>query len=63
MASNTFSKAKSKLLQRWFGDVSEAQAETLEILMDIDQVSDLLSSFEDVRRGQFVSMDGAFGDL
>ncbi len=61
--AKSLSKTKSKLLTRWFGDVSAATAETVEILMDVEQVSDLLSSFEDVRRGQVVSMNSAFGDL
>lgn len=61
--SKSLSKTKSKLLQRWFGDVSEATAETVEILMDIEQVSQLLASFEDVRQGQLIPMDSAFSDL
>ena len=61
--SKSLSKTKSKLLQRWFGEMSDATAETVEILMDIEQVSDLLSSFEDVRKGALVSMESSFGDL
>ena len=63
MALFSNSKTKSTLLERWFGDVSEATAETVEILMDVEQVSALLSSFEDVRQGHLVAMDNAFGDL
>ena len=40
-----------------------ARLETLEILMDVEQVSDLLSSFEDLSKGRITSMSSAFGDL
>lgn len=42
---------------------SAARLETLEILMDIEQVSDLLSSFDEARQGRIVNMNSAFGDL
>jgi hypothetical protein len=40
-----------------------ARLETLEILMDVEQVSDLLNSFEDLSKGRIVGMNSAFGDL
>ena len=61
--SKNLTQAKQKLLARWFPEVSDATAETLEILMDIEQVSDILSSFDDLRKGQIVGMNSAFGDL
>ncbi len=44
-------------------DITDASAETLEILMDIDQVSELLGSFQDVQLGKMVPVEQAFGDL
>lgn len=63
----SFSRAaqpvSEKLLARLLPDLSEASAETLEILMDVDQVSDLLNSFDEVRKGQVMSLQQAFADL
>ena len=61
--SKQLSRAKRKVIARWFPDVSDATAETIEILMDIEQVSDILSSFDDIRHNRLLSMDKAFGDL
>lgn len=65
--SKSISRSKQKLLSRWFPTLSEAQAnataETLDILMDVDQVTTLLSSLDDVRHGRVVGMNSAFGDL
>lgn len=63
--SRTFAleKTKLKLIERFFPDASAATVETVEILMDIDQMSNLLSSFEDLRKGRIVSMQSAFADL
>ncbi|MBY0450718.1 MAG: hypothetical protein K2X01_08860 [Cyanobacteria bacterium] len=56
-------QAKLKLLERFMPDASEAQIETMEILMDLDQVSSMLSSLDEMRKGQIVSMSNAFADL
>lgn len=56
-------KAKMKLLERFFPEATEAQAETFEILMDLEQISAVLSSMEDARQGRLVSCEDAFGDL
>ncbi len=56
-------QAKLKLLERFMPDASEAQIETMEILMDLDQVSTMLSSLDEMRKGQIVSMSNAFSDL
>jgi hypothetical protein len=40
-----------------------ARVETFEILLDVEQVSDLLSSFDDARHGRVLAMQDAFGDL
>jgi hypothetical protein len=45
------------------GALGESRLETLEILTDIEQVSDLFASFEDARLGRIVNMSDAFGDL
>lgn len=69
--SKGMSKAKKQGLASWLptiadvaaGALGETRLETLEILTDIEQVSDLFSSFEDVRLGHIVNMSDAFGDL
>jgi hypothetical protein len=69
--SKGVSKAKNKALARWFPTIADlaadernaAKLETLEILMDIEQVADLFASFEEARKGQVVNMNAAFGDL
>jgi hypothetical protein len=45
------------------GRRTAARLETLEILLDVEQVTDLLSSLDDLRQGNIVSMNSAFGDL
>ena len=42
---------------------TEARLETLEILLDVEQVSDLLCSWDDARHGRVLAMQDAFGDL
>jgi hypothetical protein len=37
--------------------------ETLEIILDVEQLSHLLRSWDDARHGRIVSMQDAFGDL
>jgi len=40
-----------------------ATIETMEIVLDVEQVSHLLSSWDDARHGRIVSIQDAFGDL
>ena len=40
-----------------------AHLETMEILLDVEQVTDLLASLDDMRHGRIVSMNSAFEDL
>ena len=69
--SKGMSNSKRKALAKWFPTIAEvannartaAQLETVEIMMDIEQVSDLFASFEDLRQGRVVSLKNAFGDL
>lgn len=65
--SKGIGKSRKKALARWFPSISEAatasHVETLEILTDLDQVTAMFSSFEDVRQGRIVNMKSAFGDL
>jgi hypothetical protein len=56
-------RASQKLLARLLPELSAASAETLEILMDVEQVSTLLASFDEVCKGQVVSFQQAFSDL
>jgi len=69
--SKGMSNAKRQGLSRWLptiadaaaGAIGETKLETLEILTDIEQVSELFASFDDVRLGRIVNMSDAFGDL
>lgn len=68
--SKEMSKSKSKGLA-WLPSIAEAAAnavgasrlETLEIMTDVEQLSEMFASFEDVRHGRIVNMSDAFGDL
>jgi hypothetical protein len=63
--------ARRKSLFRWLPGIAETAAdrlgatrlETLEIMTDVDQVSTLFASLDDVRRGHIVNISEAFGDL
>jgi hypothetical protein len=69
--SKRMSKTNRRDITRFLPSVAEAAAgalgksrlETLEILTDIEQISDVFASFEDVRQGRIVSFSDAFGDL
>lgn len=43
--------------------ISERQLETLSILADVNQMSDLMNSLLEARSGRIVSLDQAFSDL
>lgn len=60
--SKRFEANKTGFFSRLF-NWSSASAETLEILTDVEQVSDLLCSLDEARKGQVVSFSQAFGDL
>ncbi len=63
--------AERKVATRWFSSVAAAatdaigasRIETLEIVTDVEQVSLLFASLDDVRQGRIVNMSDAFGDL
>lgn len=69
--SKGISRSKRKSLSGLLPGLAEAatealgasRIETLEILTDVEQVSDLFASFEDIRKGHIVSLSDAFGDL
>lgn len=69
--SKGMANARRKVLSRWLPGVAEvaadrlgkARLETLEIMTDVEQVSTLFNSLDDVRRGHIVTMNDAFGDL
>jgi hypothetical protein len=70
-SSKDMPNSKRKALSRLFPALAAAaehgrtaaRLETLEIMMDVEQISDLLTSFEDLRQGRIVNMNNAFGDL
>lgn len=69
--SKGMSKTARKALSRWLPELAGAatdalgasRIETFEILTDVEQVTELFASFEDVRKGRIVTMSDAFGDL
>lgn len=61
--THAMTHAKLKLIERWFPNASEALCETLEVLMDVDQLGLLLKGMDETRQRKVVSMDTAFGDL
>ena len=61
--SNAISNTKLALMERFFVNATEAQADTMEILMDIEQIGSVLSSLEDIQKGNLVCAHDAFGDL
>lgn len=61
--AQTLSHVKLKLFERFFADAPAATIETMEILMDVDQMSSLLGSLDDLRTGRVVSFKDAFADL
>ena len=69
--SKGFSESRRKSLARWFPGIAEAavdklgasRLETLELMTDVEQVSTLFTSLDDMRQGRIVNMQDAFGDL
>jgi hypothetical protein len=69
--SKGMANARKRTLSRWFPCIAEAVAdklgtarlETLEIMTDVEQVSTLFASLDDMRRGHILAMADAFGDL
>jgi hypothetical protein len=69
--SKGIAKARRTALSRWLPGIADATAdrlgkarlETLEVMTDVEQVSTLFASLDDVRRGHIVTMHDAFGDL
>lgn len=51
------------ILKHLLPDLSEASAETFEIVTDIDQVSTLLNSLAEAKTNQIVSFQHAFQDI
>ena len=54
---------RGELLQKLLPDLSDASAETLEIIMDVNQVSTLFSSLSEVKEKKLISFEHAFVDL
>ncbi len=61
--SSAIRQTKTRLLAGLFDHVSEAQAETLEIIADVDQMTQLMTSLLEAGSGQVVSFESAFADL
>lgn len=54
--------SKSRLLAGIFDNVSEAQMETLEILSDVDQLTQLMTGLLEAQTGQVLAFEKAFAD-
>ena len=64
MAHSSFvRRARTRLLAGVFEHVSASQVETLEILADVDQMTQLMTGLLEAGSGQLVSMTDAFADL
>lgn len=61
--SKRWENSKIRFFSRLLPNISEASAETIEILTDVEQVTDLLCSLDEARKGHVVSFMQAFGDL
>ena len=61
--SSVVKRSKAGFLAGVFDRVSETQMETLEILSDVDQMTQLMTSMLEVGSGQIVSWESAFADL
>ncbi len=61
--STSAKRTKTRILAGVFDRISESQVETLEILADVDQMTQLMTSLMEAKSGQVVSFDSAFADL
>lgn len=57
------SASKTRLLTGLLDRISDAQMETLEIVTDVTQMSQLMNSLLEAQSGQIVSFKTAFSDL
>jgi hypothetical protein len=55
--------SKTRILAGVFDKVSESQMETLEILSDVNQMTQLMTGMLEATSGQIVSLESAFADL
>jgi hypothetical protein len=62
-ANDFKSQGMQHALGRLLDGVNASSVETAEILLDVQQMSDLLSSLHDLRTGRLVNFNAAFGDL
>ena len=60
---NAAAKSKTLILNGVLEKISEAQMETLAILSDVDQLTQLMTGLMEARTGQIVSFEKAFADL
>jgi hypothetical protein len=63
LPAQAVSGIKLKLFEQFFADAPAVTIETMEILMDVEQMGQVLSSLEDSRLGRLVGLVDAFGDL
>lgn len=61
--SSAAKQSKTNILAGVFERVSESQMETLEILADVDQMTQLMTGMLEVKSGHIVSFESAFADL
>lgn len=61
--SITAKSSKTRLLAGVFDHVNEGQMETLEIVSNCDQMTQLMTALLEINSGQIVSLEEAFSDL
>jgi hypothetical protein len=61
-SSHAKHSTKTSLLVGALDRISEAQMETLEILSDVTQMTQLMTSLLEAKSGQIVSFESAFAD-
>lgn len=55
--------SKTRLLTGVFDHISEAQMETLEIVSNVNQMTQLMTGLLEAKSGQIRSFESAFADL
>ena len=61
--AHAWNSVRTGMLNLLFNPSNEATLETMEIVLDMDQLSMMLSSLEEARQQDWIFSDQAFADL
>lgn len=61
--SKNHAHARHNVITGWLSQISEGQLETLAIVLDVNQMTWLMTSMHEAKSGQIVSARDAFADL